>query len=137
MHQVILVGDVPGSACCGLRRLEKPFRRYSLQMTAYCISCFFLLFGKITDKKQLNEGKNYFGIKFEGAVHHGVACSRELEAVAHHACLRSMRCHTVDEPGKGLEIETHQDSQTETRVILETGMPLLLCSGAAYIGIFN
>ena len=34
-----------------------------------------------------------------------------------------MRHHTVREPGKGLEIETHKDSQTETRVILDTGMP--------------
>ena len=35
-------------------------------------------------------------------------------AVAHNACLRSMRYHTVHEPGKGLEIETHKDSQRET-----------------------
>ena len=35
-----------------------------------------------------------------------------------------MRYHTVREPGKGLETETHKDSQTETRVVLETGMPL-------------
>ena len=44
-------------------------------------------------------------------------------AVVHHACLRSMRYHTVHEPGKGLEIETHKDTQTKTQVILETGMP--------------
>ena len=34
-----------------------------------------------------------------------------------------MRYHTVLEPGKGIEIETHKDTQTETQVIFETGMP--------------
>ena len=42
--------------------------------------------------------------------------------VGHRGCLRSMRYHTVCELGKGLEIETHKDTQTETWVILETGM---------------
>ena len=34
-----------------------------------------------------------------------------------------MHHHTVREPGKELEIETHKDTETETWVILETGMP--------------
>ena len=40
-----------------------------------------------------------------------------------------MSYHTVCEPGEGLEIETHKNTQTETRVILETRMPgmLLYC----------
>ena len=48
-----------------------------------------------------------------------------LVGVAHHAYLCAMRCHTVRELGKGLEIETHRltDRETETRVILDARNP--------------
>ena len=39
-----------------------------------------------------------------------------LFCVAHLAHLRAMRHHTVCEPGKGLEIETLKDTQTERDV---------------------
>ena len=41
----------------------------------------------------------------------------------------------VRESGKGLETETHTYTYTERGVILETRMPILLCSSAAYIGL--
>lgn len=56
--------------------------------------------------------------------------SKELLDAVHHAHLRFMCYHTVREPGKRLEIQTHKDSQTETRVILDARMPqecLLYC----------
>ena len=43
-----------------------------------------------------------------------------MVAVAHDASLCSVCHHTVCELGKGLEIETHKDSQRRT----ETGHPL-------------
>lgn len=42
---------------------------------------------------------------------------------AHYVCLCSVRHHTVCEPGKGLEIETHKDTETETQAIPDAKTP--------------